>query len=76
MVKLVALDTFNDVRTGREKPCRLREVITVFPDKFSDFNILKLAKPVKSEICRRDKSSVVTETMFPVGTWASIAPVS
>ena len=76
MVKLVAPDTFNDVRPGREKPYRLREVITVFPDKFSDFNFLKLAKPVKSEICSRDKSSVVTERMFPVGTWASRAPVS
>ena len=54
----------------------LRLLIILFPDKFSDFNFVKLAKPVKSLICSRDKSSVVTEAMFAVGTWASIAPVS
>lgn len=63
-------------KVSRMVVVRENTVAVVLPDRLRLRNCLKSSSPVKSEICRLERSRSLTDAMFAVGTKLSRAPVS
>ena len=61
---------------SRRLKLRVNEVAVVLPDRLRLRNCVKPVRPVKSEICRLERSRSLTDAMFAVGTELSSAPES